>query len=59
MSAEISPLLQQITGILPRKINTQRASEEYQGYLLAKHQTQLGSSLVKGNTIDTNKSSGK
>jgi len=29
------------------------------GYLLAKHQSQPNPSLVKGNTIDTNKSSGK
>ena len=59
MSAEMSPFLRQITGILPQKINTQRAREEYQDYLLAKHQSQPNPSLVKGNTIDTNKSSGK
>lgn len=36
--AEISPLLQQITGILPQNIDAPKAREEYHDYLLGKHQ---------------------
>lgn len=36
--AEISPLLQQITGILPSSIEIPKASDEYHDYLLGKHQ---------------------
>jgi len=35
---EISPLLKQMTGILPKDINAAKASEEYHHYLLDKHQ---------------------
>ncbi|CAA6824098.1 MAG: Unknown protein [uncultured Thiotrichaceae bacterium] len=35
---EISPLLKQMTGILPKDINVAKASEEYHHYLLDKHQ---------------------
>lgn len=36
--AEISPLLQQITGILPSNIETPKASDQYHDYFLGKHQ---------------------
>lgn len=37
-NAEISPLLQQITGILPQNIDVSKARKEYHDYLLDKHQ---------------------
>lgn len=35
---ELSPKLQQITGILPQHIDVGSAREEYHDYLLSKHQ---------------------
>lgn len=35
---EVSPLLQQITGILPQNIDVSTAREDYHDYLLGKHQ---------------------